>query len=86
MLSQIVKYLPDVANHFQFREDIEVKNEDPIMPDVTSNLKNNPQHRNPAFAGGEKATFVELVALARHFHPTVSLFATKILAGLYNCF
>lgn len=39
MLSQIVKYLPDVANHFQFREDIEVKNEDPMMSDVISNLK-----------------------------------------------
>lgn len=39
-------------------------------------------HRNPAFAGGEKSVFVELVALAKHFHPTVSLFAKKILAGL----
>lgn len=42
-------------------------------------------HRNPAYAGGEKASFVELIALKRHFHPTVSLFAQKILAGLCGC-
>ncbi len=41
----------------------------------------DPHHRNPAFAGGEKSTLVELVALSKHFHPTVSLFAKKILAG-----
>lgn len=37
--------------------------------------------RNPAYAGGEKAIFVELRTLAKHFHPTVALFSEKILAG-----
>jgi hypothetical protein len=37
--------------------------------------------RNPAYAGGEKAFFVELHTLSKHFHPTVALFSKKILAG-----
>lgn len=41
----------------------------------------DPTHRNPAFAGGDKAVFVELALLTEHFHPTVALFAQKILRG-----
>ena len=53
---------------------LEKKHKDPVVYD--------PLHRNPAYAGGEKAVFVELYALSRHFHPTVSLFAKKILKGM----
>jgi len=35
--------------------------------------------RNPKFAGGEHAVLAELIPLSRHYHPTVSMFASKIL-------
>ncbi|XP_063835246.1 CCAAT/enhancer-binding protein zeta-like [Ostrinia nubilalis] len=40
----------------------------------------NPFARNPSFAGAEHSAYVELLPLARHFHPTVRLFAEKLLA------
>ncbi|XP_065202872.1 CCAAT/enhancer-binding protein zeta [Planococcus citri] len=52
---------------------VEKKYQDPVAYD--------PLHRNPAYAGGEKAVFVELYALSQHFHPTVSLFAKKVIKG-----
>ncbi|XP_035451249.2 CCAAT/enhancer-binding protein zeta [Spodoptera frugiperda] len=39
----------------------------------------NPLARNPSFAGAHRSAYVELVTLARHFHPTVKLFAEKLL-------
>lgn len=42
----------------------------------------NPLHRNPLFAGGEYCAYTELLKLRQHFHPTVTLFANKILEGL----
>lgn len=41
----------------------------------------NPLARNPLHAGGEFAAYIELFDLVNHFHPTVSLFASQILAG-----
>lgn len=41
----------------------------------------NPQHRNPRYAGGEFCVYTELLELQKHFHPSVALFATKILNG-----
>lgn len=41
----------------------------------------NPFHRNPLFAGGEYCAYTELLKLSQHFHPTVTLFANKILKG-----
>jgi ribosome biogenesis protein MAK21 len=35
--------------------------------------------RNPMYAGAEKTLTYELLALSRHYHPTVALFATKLL-------
>lgn len=35
--------------------------------------------RNPMYAGAEKTLTYELLALTRHYHPTVALFATKLL-------
>lgn len=37
--------------------------------------------RNPKFAGGEHAVLAELIPLSRHYHPTVSTFASRIIAG-----
>ncbi|BES89090.1 CBF/Mak21 family [Nesidiocoris tenuis] len=46
----------------------------------TSNNKlYDPFHRNPAYAKAEKTAYVELIELAKHFHPTVSLFISRIL-------
>ncbi|KAJ9588204.1 hypothetical protein L9F63_018425, partial [Diploptera punctata] len=41
----------------------------------------DPMQRNPLFAGGEFCCFTELINLSQHFHPTVALFANKILDG-----
>ncbi|KAF4526624.1 hypothetical protein B566_EDAN015393 [Ephemera danica] len=41
----------------------------------------DPLHRNPLFSGADKAVYLELTTLSRHFHPTVALFATNILEG-----
>ncbi|KAM3968936.1 LOW QUALITY PROTEIN: nucleolar complex protein 1 [Aphomia sociella] len=39
----------------------------------------NPHARNPTYAGASFAAYMELISLARHFHPTVKLFAERIL-------
>lgn len=39
----------------------------------------DPSARNPAYAGGNKAAYTELTSLSLHFHPTVTLFASKLL-------
>lgn len=41
----------------------------------------NASHRNPRYAGGEFCVYTELLELQKHFHPSVALFATKILNG-----
>lgn len=43
------------------------------------NSKYDAAARNPAYAGGDKSSYTELTSLSLHFHPTVSLFASKIL-------
>lgn len=43
--------------------------------------KYNPLVRNPLYGGGEFCTYIELLNLKNHFHPTVSLFATNIING-----
>ncbi|XP_072934017.1 CCAAT/enhancer-binding protein zeta isoform X2 [Epargyreus clarus] len=39
----------------------------------------NPLARNPTFAGASRSAYVELLPLVKHFHPTVKLFAEKLL-------
>ncbi|KAJ8707967.1 hypothetical protein PYW08_010333 [Mythimna loreyi] len=39
----------------------------------------NPFARNPSFAGAQCSAYVELLPLATHFHPTVKLFAEKLI-------
>ncbi|XP_061725077.1 LOW QUALITY PROTEIN: CCAAT/enhancer-binding protein zeta [Cydia pomonella] len=39
----------------------------------------NPYARNPAFAGANRSAYFELLPLQNHFHPTVKLFADKLL-------
>ncbi|XP_071963136.1 CCAAT/enhancer-binding protein zeta-like [Antedon mediterranea] len=41
----------------------------------------DPLARNPLFTGSENCVYWELRKLSEHFHPTVSLFATHLLAG-----
>lgn len=43
--------------------------------------KYNPFHRNAAYAGAEYALRTELLQLARHFHPTVQVFAQNLIAA-----
>lgn len=39
----------------------------------------DPLARNPAYANADKSAYFELVYLLNHFHPSVALFAKKIL-------
>ncbi|XP_039761628.1 CCAAT/enhancer-binding protein zeta [Pararge aegeria] len=39
----------------------------------------SPHARNPAFAGAHCTAYLELLPLANHFHPTVKLFAEKLI-------
>lgn len=39
----------------------------------------DPEARNPLFANAEKGLPFELALLARHFHPSVALFASTLL-------
>lgn len=43
------------------------------------NIRFDPAARNPAYAGGDKASYAELTSLTLHFHPTLSLFASRLL-------
>ncbi|CAH2061990.1 unnamed protein product, partial [Iphiclides podalirius] len=40
----------------------------------------NPHVRNPSFAGASCSAYLELLPLSKHFHPTVKLFAQKLLS------
>ncbi|XP_028027649.1 CCAAT/enhancer-binding protein zeta isoform X2 [Bombyx mandarina] len=42
----------------------------------------NPLGRSPQHAGAELSAYTELLLLSRHFHPTVQLFAKKMLSGV----
>ncbi|GJQ67721.1 hypothetical protein Trydic_g16541 [Trypoxylus dichotomus] len=41
----------------------------------------DPFNRNPLFAGAQYSAYMELLNLKCHYHPTVSLYATKLLQG-----
>lgn len=71
---------------------VEVKEEDVKEKELTSKIQlkktvnmdriitdYDPWARNPAFAGAGCSAYLELVPLARHVHPTVKLFAQKLL-------
>lgn len=44
----------------------------------------DPLTRNPLYAGAEYSAYVELLSLKDHYHPTVSLYAGKLLEGNNN--
>lgn len=53
-----------------------------IKVDVqTINKAYDPFCRNPLFAGAIQGFNTELAALAKHFHPSVALFANQIIQG-----
>ncbi|XP_045457344.1 CCAAT/enhancer-binding protein zeta [Melitaea cinxia] len=47
------------------------------MEKVTTDY--NPFARNPVFSGAHTSAYLELLPLAKHFHPTVKLFAEKLI-------
>lgn len=48
-----------------------------------SEIRNyNPYVRNPIYSGAHNCLCYELFNLAQHFHPTISLFAQKIMKGI----
>ncbi|KAJ0170455.1 hypothetical protein K1T71_013826 [Dendrolimus kikuchii] len=60
----------DIAAKIQLKK---VVNMEKVISDY------NPFARNPSFAGVHCSAYLELVPLSRHFHPTVKLFAEKLL-------
>jgi len=50
-----------------------------IKEDKESIKEYDPMARNPSFCGADKTLAFELTPLARHFHPSVSLFAQTLL-------
>ncbi|XP_033105031.1 CCAAT/enhancer-binding protein zeta-like [Anneissia japonica] len=46
-----------------------------------SKMHYDPLARNPLFSGSEDSVYWELRKLSHHFHPSVALFATHLLAG-----
>lgn len=41
----------------------------------------DPFCRNPLYAGATREVSIELEALAKHFHPSIALFANQIIQG-----
>ncbi|XP_017764297.1 PREDICTED: CCAAT/enhancer-binding protein zeta isoform X2 [Eufriesea mexicana] len=64
-----------------------VNNESKIKAEKNMNININTQKeydpfcRNPAYAGITKGLNTELIALSKHYHPSVALFANTILEG-----
>lgn len=62
--------------------------ESETKPDVKVEVQDiksyDPFCRNPLYAGATKGFNTELVALSRHFHPSVALFANIIIQGNGN--
>ena len=48
---------------------------------VTSGKFYDPLSRNPLYCGADQAVVFELNSLVNHFHPSVSLFARRLLKG-----
>ncbi|RLU23960.1 hypothetical protein DMN91_004168 [Ooceraea biroi] len=57
-------------------EEVDIKT---AMQDFTKPY--DPFGRNPLYAGAIKEVNIELAALAKHFHPSVALFASQIIQG-----
>lgn len=55
-------------------------------PDIKAEMQDiksyDPFCRNPLYAGVSKGFNTELVALSKHFHPSVALFANMIIQGI----
>lgn len=52
---------------------------EPIKKEKAPLTKYNPFTRNPLYGGGEFSTYLELIDLKKHFHPTVALYASNII-------
>nr|XP_045603961.1 CCAAT/enhancer-binding protein zeta-like [Procambarus clarkii] len=50
-------------------------------PTTSNSAVYDPYHRNPLYCGAEYSPLWELAYLQAHYHPSVSLFATKLIAG-----
>ncbi|CAH1642423.1 unnamed protein product [Spodoptera littoralis] len=77
--AKVKSEVPEVKKDEELEKDvanIQLKKTVNMDKDITDY---NPLARNPSFAGAQCSAYVELVALARHFHPTVKLFAEKLL-------
>lgn len=60
----------------------EVKEEENDVKTETQDSKvYDPFGRNPLYAGAMREINIELEALAKHFHPSVALFANQIIQG-----
>lgn len=58
-----------------------VKKETDVKVELQTVKAYDPFCRNPLYAGATKEFNTELIALSRHFHPSVALFANQIIQG-----
>ncbi|XP_053980561.1 CCAAT/enhancer-binding protein zeta-like [Hylaeus volcanicus] len=59
----------------------EIKVEGDVQIESCKQKKYDPFYRNPLYAGVTKGLSNELIALFKHYHPSVALFANTILEG-----
>lgn len=79
ILSNVVSEPKEIDNKI---DDNEVKPDVEIKREFKATTY-DPFDRNPLRSGANLSFYNELSALARHFHPSVSLFATTIISGNY---
>lgn len=67
---------PDAEVNKELEAKIQLKKSVNMDKEITDY---NPFSRNPSFAGAHCSAYLELTLLAKHFHPTVKLFAEKLI-------
>jgi ribosome biogenesis protein MAK21 len=91
LISEIIKVFPSIASMLSEPENIEEDEErfvdvaeDGTTQDLQtqSNLASyDPKKRDPLFTNAERSCLWELIPFQAHFHPSVALFAQRLLLG-----
>jgi ribosome biogenesis protein MAK21 len=81
ILSNVIIGPDSVAS--ETKPDIKMEEID-IKTEMQDTKPYDPFSRNPLYAGATKGLNVEFEALAKHFHPSVALFANQIIQGIIN--
>jgi len=83
VLSNVIIGTDSVASETKSDMKTNIKEID-IKTEIQDTKPYDPFSRNPLYAGATKGLNIELEALAKHFHPSVALFANQIIQGIIN--